>query len=388
MQSAINVSLSGDAVNYWYYIETIDDHNETWTANLERTLAEGVYALHAFGNDSVGNIQHISITFTIDLTPPIVTIDSPSNITYAKSAINVSLSGDAANYWYNIETIDGINVSWKMSEIRTLSEGTYTIHVYGNDSVGNQRYTSTMFTIDTTPPDVNIESPVNQLYLNELVNISLTGNAQHYWYYIEGVDIKNHTWSDEITRIIGNGSYTIHVYCNDSIGNEAHAFVAFNVIIDFIPPEIFLLSTQNESILNAGTEIYFNVTDTTLDTVSYNWNNLQNNTITSPYSVLLPENVGNHTLYIFANDSDGNWVLIQFIFIIESTDTTSEPLSTDGTSSSNEYTSTSEKTSKTEVLITTTSSQESEEKTSGFFLLISITFLACISILRRKYNRQ
>lgn len=389
ISTILTVTLSGDAVNYWYYIEPVDDLNDTWTASVEREISDGIYFLHAYGNDSVGNIQHVSITFTIDTNPLIVTIESPTNTIYAKNSVNVSLSGNADNYWYYIETIDEFNISWKMNGNRELSDGTYTLHAYGNDSMGYEIHTASMFTIDTTPPEVNIISPISQVYFNGTVKISLTGDAHHYWYYIEGVDIENHTWSDDITRIITNGSYTIHVYCNDSIGNEAHVFVVFGVIIDLFPPEIFLHSTQNGSILNAGTEIYFNVTDSDLDTVSYNWNNLQNNTMTSPYSVVLPENVGNHTLYIFANDSTGNWVSIQFVFIIEELiDTTSEPMSTDGTSSSNEYTSTNEKTSTTETLIATTSNQELEEITSGFFLLASITFLTTISILRRKYNRR
>ncbi|MHA2305592.1 MAG: Ig-like domain-containing protein, partial [Candidatus Hodarchaeales archaeon] len=386
--STLTVSLSGDAVNYWYYIEIIDDLNETWIVNIERMLAEGDYTLHAFGNDSVGNIQHISIAFSIDLTPPIVNIESPTNLTYARNILNVSLSGDATNYWYYIETIDIFNVSWTMIEDRTLSDGTYTINAYGNDSAGNEACTSNTFTIDTTPPDVNIESPVHQLYFNR-INISLTGNAQHYWYYIEGDDIENHTWSDDLTQILENGSYTLHAYGNDSTGNEAHVFMTFSIIFDLTPPEIILHSMQNESILVAGTQIHFNVTDSNLDTVAYNWNNLQNSAITSPYSVVLLETVGNHTLFIFANDSAGNWISMEFVFIIEEpTNTTSEPISTDGTSSSNDYTSTTEKTSTIETLITRTSSQESEEKTTGFFLFASIIFLTSISLLRRKIRRH
>ncbi len=350
--------------------------------NKTRILSDGIYTIHAYGNDSVGNIQQVSITFIIDTTPPIVTIESPLSIIYGKSGINVSLSGDAENYWYYIETIDSFNISLAMNETRILSGGIYTIHAYGNDSAGNQGQTFRQFTIDTTPPDVSIDFPINQLYYNGTINILLSGDADHYWYFIEDEDIKNNTWSGGINRTVGNGSYTLHAYGNDSVGNEAHVLMPLIVIIDHDPPEISLYLMQNESILINGTEIIFNITDSNLDIIIYNWNNLQNKTISTPYIVILPENVGNHTLYIYANDSAGNWANLHFVFIIEETSvTTSEQMSTAEISSSNEHTHTTDKS------ITTTTSQVSEEKTLGFILITFIPFLVGFSLLRRRKKK-
>jgi hypothetical protein len=70
---SISISLSGNAVTYWYYIAGVDGSNQTWTSTISRNLADGIYTLHAYGNDSSGNVAHKSVTFTIS-TPPTTTL--------------------------------------------------------------------------------------------------------------------------------------------------------------------------------------------------------------------------------------------------------------------------------------------------------------------------
>jgi parallel beta-helix repeat protein len=149
----ITIRLSSDdAVNYWFYIESVDTQNQTWTDDVTRTLTDGAYTLNAYGNDSAGNIAHEPVTFTIDNTPPEVVINSPLSQTYITETITVTLSGDAAYYWYYIESVDSQNQTWTTSVDRTLVDGTYSLHVYGNDSVGNVAHASVTFTISTSIP--------------------------------------------------------------------------------------------------------------------------------------------------------------------------------------------------------------------------------------------
>ncbi|MHA2330222.1 MAG: serine hydrolase domain-containing protein, partial [Candidatus Hodarchaeales archaeon] len=69
----ITITLSGNAAHYWYYIEPLDNKNRTWTASMDRTLADGIYTLHAYGNNSVGNVAHVSAMFEIETTTPTIT---------------------------------------------------------------------------------------------------------------------------------------------------------------------------------------------------------------------------------------------------------------------------------------------------------------------------
>ena len=88
-----------------------------------------------------------SIFFTIDTTPPTIIIVSPIATTYTTQTITLTLSSDdAVYYWYSID--DGPNQSWPDSAPALIPEGTHTIHVYGNDSVGNIGYANVTFTIE------------------------------------------------------------------------------------------------------------------------------------------------------------------------------------------------------------------------------------------------
>ncbi len=76
---------------------------------------------------------------------------------------------------------------------------------------------------------VTIISPVNTIQGTEIVNISLTGNAVHYWYYIAGVDTNNQTWVSDTQRPLPDGTYTLHAYGNDTKGNIIQVFTVFTV---------------------------------------------------------------------------------------------------------------------------------------------------------------
>jgi hypothetical protein len=83
----VNLSTidTGSGVNtVWFYNGT---NNETYTGEAYRTFSEGNNTLIAYANDTVGNENSTSVTFSIDTGAPTVNITYPQNITYN---INVS----------------------------------------------------------------------------------------------------------------------------------------------------------------------------------------------------------------------------------------------------------------------------------------------------------
>ncbi|MFX1286643.1 MAG: nitrous oxide reductase family maturation protein NosD [Promethearchaeota archaeon] len=305
----ISVQLSGNALHYWYYIEGADIQNQTWIDNLNRTLMDGTYTLHVFGNDTLGYTAHTMVTFTIEF----LSVISPLTQDYATDTITVLLAGNALHYWYYVDSIDPVNQTWTKSVNRTLPDGSYTLHAYGNDTQGtiihltrdffldanppdieiispiNPVYTqntitltyfisdvtetivtiyidnvanttaipsgrtstfpdgnynltiiavdqlghvgknSIIFTVDATPPTVNIDSPTAISYTTKTIPVTLSGDAEAYWYYIEGVDESNQTWTSMVSRSLTDGTYTLHAYGNDSVGNIAHTTLIFTI---------------------------------------------------------------------------------------------------------------------------------------------------------------
>jgi parallel beta-helix repeat protein len=120
------------------------------------TISDGVIHIKIRATDSVG-FHSFSKTknFTLYSIPyPTVSIDSPTSQTYTTNTITVTLSGNSDQFWYNIESVDSQNQSWTTSIDRTLEDGAYVIHAYGNNSFGRITHVQLAFTIDTiTIPD-------------------------------------------------------------------------------------------------------------------------------------------------------------------------------------------------------------------------------------------
>ncbi len=170
----------------------------------------------------------------------VLNIESPTETTYSTETISIYLSGNAEYYWYFIEELDTINQSWTASLDRIVDDGTYTIHAYGNDSSGNTIHVQATFNVDTTPPELSILSPTNGIYGTEVL-IDLSGDNDILWliYNIEGVDIQNQSWSQQVNVSLSDGSYLLHAYGSDSAGNIAHETIFFTV--DSIPPIVTII---------------------------------------------------------------------------------------------------------------------------------------------------
>jgi hypothetical protein len=239
------IDLFGDADHYWYYIQALPDipdgfDNQTWASAIEDYLENGTYILHAYGNDSAGNEAQVSVIFTIDTTQATVIIDSPISTTYSTSTITISFSGDALFHIYKIPGVVDSDTVWNTPVTFTLPDGTYTLEAYGFKIPGKETHVEVTFTIDTTPPTIIIDSPLNTTYSTDNITIALSdlSDAEYYWYYIEGIDSENQTWTPTITRSnLPDDVYTLHIYGNDSVGNIAYENVTF-IIETPIPTSI------------------------------------------------------------------------------------------------------------------------------------------------------
>ncbi|MHA2096848.1 MAG: ABC transporter substrate-binding protein, partial [Candidatus Hodarchaeales archaeon] len=87
----------------------------------------------------------------------------------------------------------------------------------------------TILTFDTIAPNLSIDSPFAHTYQTDTITVTLSGDAVHYWYFIEAVDSQNHTWTTSANRTLPDGIYVLHAYGNDSTGNIAHALLAFTI---------------------------------------------------------------------------------------------------------------------------------------------------------------
>jgi len=72
----VSVELSAiGASSIWFNNGT---QNETYSSPVDRNFPEGVSTLYAYANDTYGNLNSTSVEFTVDLTPPNITLIRPT----------------------------------------------------------------------------------------------------------------------------------------------------------------------------------------------------------------------------------------------------------------------------------------------------------------------
>ena len=226
----------------WYKngVEQVAYMNLNTIPSSETAVGEEWYFTFQVSDGTSNSTLEISPHVVIGSSLFVLNIESPTETTYSTKIITINLSGNVEYYWYFIEELDTINRSWTTSLDRIIDDGTYTIHAYGNDSIGNTIHVQTTFNVDTIPPEINILSPTNAIYGTEVL-IDLSGDDDILWliYNIEGVHTQNQSWSKLVNVSISDGSYILHAYGSDSAGNIAHENVSFTV--DAIPPIITII---------------------------------------------------------------------------------------------------------------------------------------------------
>jgi parallel beta-helix repeat protein len=289
--------------NYW------DDHTSPDTSPPDG-IVDTPYNLEGTAN----NKDYYPL-----ITPilPTVAIDSPLEQTYGIDTITVQLSGRLSiQYQYYIEGEDSQNHTWTTSVDRTLTDGSYILHVYGRDVLGHTVHESVTFAIDTTVPTIILTSPTNATVQpsGTTIDVAVTDTHLHtVLYHWDGAT--NQTWSGEYETSLPTGEtqHVLRVYANDSVDNWASEEYVFTT--DDTAPTIELDSPENYTRHLAGTSINLTVTDLHLETVLYNWDNATNQTLPAPYSIILPTDVGQHVLKVYAKDSAGHWTVKTYIFM-------------------------------------------------------------------------
>lgn len=88
------------------------------------------------------------------------------------------------------------------------------------------------------------------------------------------------------------------------------------VWINYMTPDITLINPNNNTVHSSGTSIDFSITDPNgIYQVIYHWDNSNTeNTLSAPYTIILPNGDSLHFLYISAQDPAGNWLNRSYVF--------------------------------------------------------------------------
>ncbi len=162
----VDISLAGGG-----HVRTLNTSpvGESWSVNPAQSLSDGEYTAQASQTNSLEETGHSEqVSFTVDTTPPSVTIEQPpARSKNSKPSFGGSASDstgvvvriyDSSHAEVASATTSG-GGSWTASNESGLADGTYTAKAEQTDRAGNVGTSGTVtFTVDTTAPAVSLNS--------------------------------------------------------------------------------------------------------------------------------------------------------------------------------------------------------------------------------------
>ncbi|MEJ2697679.1 MAG: Ig-like domain-containing protein [Candidatus Sulfobium sp.] len=311
-------------------------------------LPEGKYILDEKADDLAGNTTERTTDFTIDRSPPVVTISSPLNGKYYgadKDAVSITGSitetnldsytirygtGDNPSTWNELSSGQSVPTDqrfflWNVGKSSGLPDGLYTVSVLARDKAGLTGEARVKVTVDNTVPQVAITSPQDGSYATAPTNINGTaydGNLDKYTLELaEGQCSAAAKWSvmQASSSSVSNGLiaswlapppdgyYCFRLTAVDMLGQTGQTTT--NVKVDTHPPAAPALSgdienkstarltwTQNSEADLSGYNFYRNsvkVNGSPLSDLGYVDQNLEEGTYT--YTVKAVDRAGNES---------------------------------------------------------------------------------------------
>ena len=331
IQTQLNYSVSDTNLQACWY--SLDNGATNNSVNCGQNItglvsSEGSNSWGVWVNDSAGNTNLSRVTFFVDSIFPLIsfgvgTEDNNSIKSQNFIFVNVSaIEANEANITFKLYNNSGlINESIYSNGKRTINwtglrDGVYFYNATIKDVLNNVNTTETRTIIlDRTSPSLLIITPQNISYNNATLLVNILSNGANTWFF-NGT--ANETYISSIYKTFPEGATTIIAYSNDSAGNINLTSAAF--FIDSISPSIDILNPESKTYgTNSSLPLNFSVVDLGAG-ISSCWYKIDSGlNISLPNCANTTFNVtgdGQHTLYLFANDSLGNRANLNVIFSV------------------------------------------------------------------------
>jgi hypothetical protein len=248
-------SFSGGGT--FYPLKNKDDTSTVLFAPINQT---GTYTLlvHSTLFDGTSITEPISLaakftTIVPDDKPPKITFVIPEFINKAFDVLPkiIEKNPDYVKYY-----LDGEERELEQLPLRfgMLPDGKHDLRVQASDIVGNDAEKTFSFTVDNTPPEILVKSPINGTTVSQSLKIDFKVKDENLaedgaitillpnGEYLE--DVTSHSFS--VTEI-DDGVYDLKIIVTDLAGNEQAEMISFNVDHKFIQtPSV--ISKEKESV--------------------------------------------------------------------------------------------------------------------------------------------
>lgn len=289
--SSLNVeTLTLDINGIWNY-SLIHGTSTDVSFEINRTLTDGTHNYSCTANNTITSATTNLITFTIDSTEPVinltnypgspnVTSNNPQNFTFNWTVTDDTTSSSWVEY--NNTNYTGIIVGTDYGINFGINNGSNTIKIYANDSVGNEVYK----TVNITVYWLNITTQhTAETYETSIDNFNLTLDIPAIYTFSSANIVYNGTTYTSTTSTT-NGKLliknNINIPLTPNAGNKSFywniSFIETNLITDtyshLVSKTVAINITENCSagltkVFNFDFKTETNLTSINADTVDY-----------------------------------------------------------------------------------------------------------------------
>ena len=281
--TVVTVLLNGKG-----YSATIQS-NGSWSVNVPAAdvaaLADGTsYTVSASAQDSAGNSATASRSVAVDLTAPVISINTVSTddrLNAAEQQQPLTLNGSTSAEVGQTVTVTfggktytatvAANGTWALNvpaaDLATLGQGAQTITASVNDRAGNPGQTTHALTVDTAAPTVTIATVAGDDIINnaeQLAGQTISGTTTAEVGQTVTVTFNGQSWSATVGSGgnwsvfipaqqfagLSDGSYTISASVSDQAGNPGSA--SRGVTLNGDVPTVTINTFAGDDVVNAA----------------------------------------------------------------------------------------------------------------------------------------
>jgi streptogramin lyase len=180
---------------------------------------DGAYTLAAHASDCAGNNTDRSLMFSIDTTPPSVTIDVPA---CSKNDVTPVITVTDLHPGSEQRLLDG--AAWSGTSVS--AEGEHQLKVTATDGAGNQAQRDASFTIDRTLPTITISGVSDGEVAPDTVTPLVIFSDTHLLTTTLTLDGAAFVSGTAVTV---EGSHSLVAIASDCAGNSVQKTVAFEI---------------------------------------------------------------------------------------------------------------------------------------------------------------
>ncbi|OSK91169.1 putative RTX family exoprotein [Escherichia coli B367] len=281
--TVVTVLLNGKG-----YSATIQS-NGSWSVNVPAAdvaaLADGTsYTVSASAQDSAGNSATASRSVAVDLTAPVISINTVSTddrLNAAEQQQSLTLNGSTSAEVGQTVTVTfggktytatvAANGTWALNvpaaDLAALGQGAQTITASVNDRAGNPGQTTHALTVDTVAPTVTIATVAGDDIINnaeQLAGQTISGTTTAEVGQTVTVTFNGQSWTATVGSGgswsvfipaqqfagLSDGSYTISATVSDQAGNPGSA--SRGVTLNGDVPTVTINTFAGDDVVNAA----------------------------------------------------------------------------------------------------------------------------------------